>query len=330
MELCCLKGDAFITLKSSLPTIYTNYLRERDNSWVVDVCGENPFVKFRDVPDFELAPLGTGLDKGTIDFRNSKILYKNLHFLTSRQAADERFWAGFCHGAFYDYVRKRWDYDKVNDLRGINKAKTIKELRNRFFFDGGSRERILTNTLSKYWWAGRVFTDEALDALGSSDFYSKLFSIVTRSFIANEKLRGGFVKFLQHFKGRGAELDTDKHIRPAMIELNKVGGAIVLDCLTESEVAAILIEYVEKIFAARKVVCSVQVETKQFGDGMGKLVKHGNTIKIIPLDNGRQRSYKLSSEFKKKFPDIYDELIGKKINSVVTIRDGKFKIKEIV
>ena len=134
MELCCLKGDALITLKSSLPTIYTNYLRERDNSWVVDVCGENPFVKFRDVPDFELAPLGTGLDKGTIDFRNSKILYKNLHFLTSRQAADERFWAGFCHGAFYDYVRKRWDYDKVNDLRGINKAKTIKELRNRFFF----------------------------------------------------------------------------------------------------------------------------------------------------------------------------------------------------
>ena len=31
-----------------------------------------------------------------------------------------------------------------------------------------------------------------------------------------------------------------------MTELNKVGGAIVLDCLTEDEVAAIMISYVER------------------------------------------------------------------------------------
>lgn len=56
----------------------------------------------------------------------------------------------------------------------------------------------------------------------TNDFYTKLFSV--------------------------GSLDTDKRIRAAMIELNKIGGAIVLDCLTEKEIAAIMIAHVEKIF----------------------------------------------------------------------------------
>ena len=120
-------------------------------------------------------------------------------------------------------------------------------IQNRFFFNGGSREKLLTNTLSKYWWAGRIFSSEALDALGTKDFYSKLFSIASRSFIGNEKLRNGFVQFLWHFKDNWITLDKDKHILPAMTELNKSGGVIVLYCLTEKEIAAIMIEHVENI-----------------------------------------------------------------------------------
>lgn len=88
---------------------------------------------------------------------------------------------------------------------------------------------------------------KGLDALGATDFYSKLFSIASRSFIGNEKIRGGFVKFLQHFNDYGIILDKEKHIQPAMTELNKFGGAIVLDCLTENEIAKIMIAHVEKI-----------------------------------------------------------------------------------
>jgi len=84
--------------------------------------------------------------------------------------------------------------------------------------------------------------------LGAKDFYTKLFSIGSRPFIGNEKLRGGFEKFLRHFKDRGISLDREKHIRAAMTELNKIDGAIVLDCLTENEIAAIMIRAVEKIF----------------------------------------------------------------------------------
>ena len=252
MELCYLKGDALNTLKSSLKETFDKYLTERDNSWVGEVCKENPFVKFRDVPDFELAPIDADSDLGEIDFRNSKIIYRNLHFLTPRQAADERFWAGFCHGAFYDYVRRRWGYDKIDNLRGVDKEKVISQIRNRFFFNGEARVELLTNTLSKYWWAGYIFSAEGLEALGAKEFYRKIFSIMTRSFIGNEKLRKGFVKFLRHFKDSGITLDINSHIRPAMVELNKSGGVIVLDCLTEEEIASIMIEHVKKIFDVSK------------------------------------------------------------------------------
>ena len=67
-------------------------------------------------------------------------------------------------------------------------------------------------------------------------------------FIGNEKIRNGFVKFLKHYKSSGITFEIRKHIRPAMSELNKRGGAVVLDCLTEEEIAAIMIEHVEKIF----------------------------------------------------------------------------------
>ena len=358
MELCFMKSNALDTLKNGLPQIFDKYLTEGDNSWLVDVCGENPFVKFRDVPDFELASLDDGLDAGELDFRNCKILYKHLNFLTPRQAADERFWAGLCHGVFYDYVRRRWSYDKIDDLSTVDVQKTIDKLTNRFFFDGGSREKLLTNTLSKYWWAGHIFDGEALDSLGANDFYTKIFSIVTRSFIGNKNLRKGFVQFLKHFKNRGFVLNTDRHIRPAMVELNMVGGAVILDCLTADEVAEILIAHVEKNFPPKidgtQTKPHVDTQQKPHVDTQQKLhvdtqqklhvkpvpkiddtrtVKFGSKVKVVPLDNGRQRTYKINEDLKRKYPKLFAEiseaLIGKQINSVVTIRDDKFTITDI-
>ena len=329
MELCFMKSHALDTLKDGLPRTYENYFTQRDNSWLSDICGENPFQKFRDVPDFELAPLDTDFEPSKVDFDNCKILYRNLHFLTPRQAADEKFWAGLCHGTFYDYVRRRWGYDKAGNLSGTDNAKILKGIKNRFFFDGRARERILTNTLAKYWWTGYIFPREALEILGAKDFYTKIFSILSRAFIGNKNLRSGFVKFLRHFKDRGITLDIKNHIRPAMTELNKCGGAVVLDCLDADEIAAIMIDYVEKnfpqkfIFETRtaKFIPIVNVDTRT--------IKFGDKIKITSLDGGKTRTIKIGSPLKRNCPDIFDELIGQKINSTVTIRDEKFKITDV-
>ena len=208
MELCYFKDNALDTLKNGLDQTYDKYLTQSDNSWLFEACGENPFVKFRDIPDFELAPLGAGANAGEIEFHNNKIFYKNLHFLTPRQVADERFWAGFCHGAFYDYVRRRWGYDKIDNLNGIDKDKTVTQIRNRFFFNGKLREELWSNTLAKYWWTGYLFPIDVLEAVGVGN----LFFMMSRPFVGNKTVRNGFIKFVRYFKKQGMRLDKSNQI----------------------------------------------------------------------------------------------------------------------
>lgn len=227
---------------------------------------------------------------------NCKIFYRNLHFLTPHQAADERFWAGLCHGAFYEY-----DSDKVS-------ADAAKGIKTRFFFEATSSTGILLNTLAKCWWTGKDFFDG------------------TR----NNQFVNGTVKYFKHFRDNNFKLGNLKeHLRPMIYELNKRGGAIVLDCLNADEIAAIMIEHYRKIFPQRfvfntrteKIIPIVNVDMRT--------VKAGSHVKIVSLDSGEPRNYKISSQFKKKFPDIFDALIGQKINSTVTVTEEKFNITDI-
>ena len=330
MEICFLKSRALDTLKNGLPQIYDKYFTQRDNSWLADVCGENPFVKFRDVPDFELAPLDKGLGEGEILFRNCKILYKKLNFLTARQAADERFWAGLCHGVFYDYLRRRHKHDTEE------KRPTAKDIKTRFFFEATSITGIFRNSLSKCWWTGRAFYDatrsnvfEKLDIIGANDISSKISYVLRYPFTANPKILNGIVKFFEHFGAKG--LGTLKNtLRPAMYELNKRGGAVVLDCLTEEEIASIMIEHVEKIFSQREQPATSK---KKFFISINpndtRTVELNSRVTVVSLRDGSRHIYKADNRLKKKFSDVFNELIGKKINSTVTLRDGKYKITDI-
>ncbi len=252
MEICFMKSNALDTLKNDMPQIFDKYLTERDNSWLVEVCGENPFVKFRDVPDFKLVVPNETLNVGEVDFENCKRVYENLHFLTDAQAADERLWAGLSHGVFYDCVRRRYGYDTKETPADVDVYKTVKEIKNRFFLNGNSQEALVKNMTARCWWTGRVFYDEGnrnhfakLDLLGAKDFYTKVFSTLTRGFVANPKLLNGVVKFLLYCRRNGIEVNADKNLRPALKEVNKVGGALILDCLTADEVAEIMIACVK-------------------------------------------------------------------------------------
>lgn len=265
MEIRFMKRDSLNTLKSSLKKTFTNYFIEKDSSWTEEICDGNPFVKFRSVPDFQLVPPVPNPNNktiGEIEIENSKRVYKNLRFLTPSQAADERLWAGLCHDVFYDYVRQRFGYDADqkafstdNDDDDGNDDE-ITGIQNRFFFSRKHpREQLLTNPISRYWWTGRAFYDDTekgnpfkrLDVIGENDLYRKIFSTMTRSFAANLDILKGVVKCFEHFNRQGVLLNVDKHLRPALKEINKVGGAVVLDCLTEKEIATIMIEHVEKI-----------------------------------------------------------------------------------
>ena len=258
MKLVFMKRNALETLKSNLPQIYPKYfyLNEVTNLWMTEVCGENPFKKFEEVEDFSLVPFNKNLTLGEIDFQNCKIIYSNLKFLTEAQAADERFWAGLAHENFYDYLRVRW---KMFDVTKTNKD-SAKQIRGRFFFDGGARRFIVNNTLAKCWWAGKLFYDETrqnpfekLDIVGAVDISTKILHVFASPATSNPKIMNGIVKFFAYFKENGIELRDWKNIlKPAFMELNKISGSVILDCLPEDEIAEILIDETKKVLSRRK------------------------------------------------------------------------------
>ena len=253
MKLFFMKKNALETLKSNLPQIYPKYffLNEVTNYWMTEVCGENPFQKFEEVEDFSLVPFNKNLTLGEVDFQNCKIIYSNLKFLTEAQAVDERLWAGLAHENFYDYLRRRWNMD---DITKADKD-IVKQIRGRFFFYGGARRSIVNNTLAKYWWVGKLFYDETrknpfekLDIIGAVDISTKVLHIFTLPAASNPKIMNGIVKFFQHYRDKGMNIRDWKNIlKSAFIELNKISGAIILDCLSEDEIAEILIGEADKL-----------------------------------------------------------------------------------
>ena len=75
MKLYIMKREALETLKANLPVVYGKYYTEKTNQWIPDICGEDPFIEFKDVTEFKLADLNSDLTPGEIDLNNCKILY---------------------------------------------------------------------------------------------------------------------------------------------------------------------------------------------------------------------------------------------------------------
>ena len=136
MKIYFMKQAAIDFFKTNMERLYVNYYQKDDNSWMEEEFGEDPFVLFMDVQDFEMASLLDDKTAGEIDFMNCKIIYENLKDLSESQASDERLWAGLCNGTFYKYLRKRHGYT-VSGLK--NKETDASGILSRFFFSGGTR-----------------------------------------------------------------------------------------------------------------------------------------------------------------------------------------------
>lgn len=240
MKIYFLKQAALDFLKTNIKTLYVNYFQKDTNDWIAEEFGDEPFELFTEIPDFALAMLGNR-PAGEIDFDNCKIVYENLKMLSESQATDERLWAGLCNGIFYDYMRKRWNYNHM-DLR--SPEKDFKEILSRFFFSGGSRAGLYRNTLAKSWWVGRATYDrsldnhfEMLDIIGSNDISSKISDIFySNNFAANPNVLRGIVKAIKYFNDRGIKFKHKEVFRPGLQYLNAIGGATLLDVLQEDEI----------------------------------------------------------------------------------------------
>lgn len=256
MKLCLMKQETLDTLKASLQNTYTKYYTEETNKWIYEVCGDEPFQEFREIPDFDLVPLNSGLSSGEMDLENCKIIYENLSFLTESQASDERLWAGLTHSVFYDYMRKRFGYAEGP----VPNVKASGKIHSQFFYKGGIRAGFFRNRISKCWWIGKCTYDksranpfEKLDAIGSADLVTKVSEIFkSNNFSSNPTILNGIVKCFEYFNNEQIKILTKEHLRPCLQTLNAIGGNIILDALTEDEIAEIMIQKILQLRIGNK------------------------------------------------------------------------------
>lgn len=348
MKLYFMKKDALEKLKDNLKYVYPKYFTDKTNGWIEDVCGENPFVEFKEVPDFELAKLGDELTKGEIDFINCKTIYKNLKFLTKSQASDERVWAGLTHTVFYDYMRRRWGYDKNQT---INEKKDSGAIKSRFFFVGGTRAGCYRNTLAKCWWVGAATYDktaiipfEKLDILGSSDLSSKISEIFySNTYSSNPKILDGIIQGIKYFRDEKINLSIREHIRPTLKVLNAIGGDLVLDSLDKEEIEEIFVENILGIIQGDKQGFEFSKEdylNEDEEDVNNKLNDEGNqeelcvalgdNVKAKKEGQNKIANYKIDYIKNGKIPPLVAAMLGAKHGEVIEFNDGKYTVLEII
>lgn len=252
MKLYFMKQSAVDYMKANMTTLYIHYYRQRTNDWLYEVFDDDPFELFMEIPDFELAPYSD--KKGEMDLENCKIIYSKLKNISESQASDERLWAGLCHTTFYAYVRNRWNY-QTRKLTVTDKDASA--LISRFFFSGGTRSGFYRNTLARYWWVGHaVYQDgaenkfELLDFLGSEDFSTKVSDLFySNTFSSNLNIIKGICKGWRIFTDRGIKLPVKDYFRPALQNMNALGGGILLDVLNENEIKDIFFDYVYHLYS---------------------------------------------------------------------------------
>ena len=250
MKLYIMKQNALDTLKSNLASVYGKYYTETSNKWLEEVCGENPFVEFKEITDFSLANLE--LSPGEVDLNNCKIIYEKLKFLSESQASDERLWAGLTHSVFYEYMRKRWDYGYGRKPQSAKNE--VGSLLTRFFFKTTGRGGFYRNTLAKCWWVGHNTYNpnniknpfESLDIIGSSDLSTKINDFFHNyTFSSNPYVLEAIIESLRKFRNEKRQLLVRDHIRPALCYLNAIGGSVVIDCLSQKMITEIFTDAIE-------------------------------------------------------------------------------------
>lgn len=342
MKLYIMKRDALERLKANLPVVYGKYYTESYNKWIYDICGEDPFIEFKDVTEFTLASLNSDLTPGEIDLNNCKILYEKLMFLSESQASDERLWAGLAHTTFYDYMRKRWGYGHGKKPKSAEKE--VGAIQTRFFYKYSGRSGFYRNTLSKCWWVGHNTYNpknsnnhfESLDIIGSDDLATKINEFFYNfTFSSNPEIMVAIIDALRVFKEEGKVLSVKNHIRPAMSYLNAVGGSVVIDCLSKEEITNIFSDAIDAIVQGDTPSLNLDSGTEEEDEDMvsedetgAAQVILGSKV-VIRNEKNETKSYKYDL-IHSELPKVLEVFTGHKVGDVIEMQGDYWKIEDVI
>lgn len=180
------------------------------------------------------------------DAENAMLVYQSLDRLTHQQAADERLWTYLCHTECAPYVAARWlaahrSSDKDKDARS-------RRVRNHFFASG-NRALIRDNGLSRLWWLGRIAV--RVDPEDPRRFLDILLyrqdvrsALIERPAISmnHNVLRAIYAVMRECWERDGAKalLFQRERFRDWMVNLNRRGGVVLLDALSDGQLDALI------------------------------------------------------------------------------------------
>ena len=174
------------------------------------------------------------------DVENALTVYESLLGLTSHQASIERMWVYLCHCDCPQYVTARWlgrRPDKDEDA--------VREVRNHFFAVG-NRALIRDNAVSRLWWLGKIAHD--IDQGNPREFLTILLhrqdvrsALIERPSVStNRRVLRRIYEVMRENWSDGGELFARETFRSWMIALNRRGGVVLLDALSEENLDRLL------------------------------------------------------------------------------------------
>lgn len=227
MKIQYIEQDVLDQIKTNLPAWAENFKKD-SSDWMLEVLGCSLFQdsEYKDVPDFSL--LDSEPDPQQTDSENVKRFYRRLRFISQEDAVQEQLWAALCLGPFWNYVKYRC---------GLKENCTPSNIRQHFFFAEGPRRSLLSNSLARLWWIGRLTYDsKRQDPWELTKFVCDNSGCLTRIFegdlYKNHSLIRAFLSAIFSVWARGVSLPDDK--ADALVEyLNLLGGITILDRLSE-------------------------------------------------------------------------------------------------
>lgn len=247
MKVHFLTENALEALRVNLQGNLRHYADE-SNEWIYQYfVDENPFMEYKqEFPDFQLE-YNPNEELEQLDVNNAITLYSAMQSLTDSQATDERLWAGMCHSDFWPFLRARWQEFDSHLLKD-----TI--IKSRYFFAQGKKRSLITNSLSRLWWVGRLTYDEKrsnpfeLTQYMNGLMTSARVPLFSNNYTSNKQILIGLLSAIHHLEVEGFFVRNKKRI---MIEatkyLNILGGSYILDYFTSEEIEERVIKYMKSL-----------------------------------------------------------------------------------
>ena len=201
---------------------------EHDNGWAVETSTVQ-------VDHDLLTTLDGKARTAAADIDNSLILFQALHGMTPALAREERVWARLSHIECLGYARDRW-------LSGNSREQLDSQVRIHMFAQGLTAIRD-DNALSRLWWNMHIASiADPDDPEGALRLILKTADIRS-NFV--ERTNTAARKPLARAVVRAMRKDTwvtssERSFREFMIALNRDGGGILFEALSDDEADALM------------------------------------------------------------------------------------------